>query len=804
MPPQVQKMIGGLSPTPLPRRLSSFVGRQQEIQELRGVLARGRLLTLTGAGGCGKTRLGLELAARMSPDFEDGVAFADLAPVHDPVAVTEFIAAALGLEAPAACQIPALIGEASLLLVIDNAEHLIDPVSILAADYVARCQNLHILVTSRELLNVEGERSWRVPQLSVPPSDTARDSRAVGSYDAVRLFLARVAEHQPSFRLSDTNAPLVTDICRRLDGIPLALELAAARVRSLALTDMAKRLDDSFSLLTRGPRTTLSRHRSLRATIGWSYLLLDEREQRLLRRLSVFADVCDLTAVEAVCSAPDLPPEEIADSLHRLADKSLVTTEPGSDGSLRYRQLEVIRQYGRDRLLAAGEADFTARHGRYYASLVHLLSAGDRAVNVRTEAMTAHYGNVQIAMSWAAAADPELEMTMVEEQQWFWVLRGAVREARERIRSVLTKEHIRGPRLARLYVLGAKWSWLAGDLQAAVELIDQAAELFEEESHPRLACWMLNMRGLLAYQTDDLATAERHYFRSVKLCEESQRTGTVNPPHQPDADLLPTWQQDLAVSLNNVALVHVGMGRAEDALREAERARDTLIEVPEWRLRGVLASFLDTLGSALLALDRVSEARDQFLHALRHAAGDDSNQAAVAPLRGLACTAAGEGRHVACLTLLAAAQRAALISGTADRKQVTPHREAERRSRATLGDEGSAAAWEQGLRLDLKAAVAFARANCVEPVSPLLTPLKIQIVRLVAAGFSDKEIARRRSISTRTVEAHLLQIRHQLGFHNRAQIAAWAASTGLLRDESTMPIVPAAQHEDGRAQRAQP
>jgi predicted ATPase len=348
-------MIGALSPTPLPRRLSSFIGRQEEIEELRGMLARGRLLTLTGAGGCGKTRLGLELAARMSPDFEDGVAFADLALVHDPVAVPELIAVALGLEAPAARQIPALIAEASLLLLIDNAEHLVDAVSTLVADYVARCPNLHILVTSRELLSVEGELSWRVPPLSLPPADSAPDSQTIFSYDAVQLFLARVAEHQPSFRLSDTNARLIANICRRLDGIPLALELAAARVRSLALADMAKRLDDSFSLLTRGPRTTLSRHRSLRATIDWSYLLLDEREQRLLRRLSVFADTFELTAVEAVCSAPDLPPEEIADSLHRLADKSLVAAEPDPEGSLRYRQLEVIRQYGRERLLAAGE-----------------------------------------------------------------------------------------------------------------------------------------------------------------------------------------------------------------------------------------------------------------------------------------------------------------------------------------------------------------------------------------------------------------------------------------------------------------
>ena len=779
--PRVQKMIGALSPKPLPRRLSSFVGRQQEIEELRGTLARGRLLTLTGAGGCGKTRLGLELASRMSSGFEDGVAFADLAFVHDPVAVPELIAVALGLEAPAARQIPALIAEASVLLVIDNAEHVVDAVSTLVAGYVARCPNLHILVTSRELLNVEGELSWRVPPLSLPPSDSGLDSRAICSYDAVRLFLARVAEHQPSFRLSDTNAPLVTNICRRLDGIPLALELAAARVRSLALTDMARRLDDSFSLLTRGTRTTLSRHRSLRATIDWSYLLLDERERRLLRRLSVFADTFELIAVEAVCSAPDLPPEEIADSLHRLADKSMMTTEPGPEGRLRYRQLEVIRQYGRERLLAAAEAGFTARHGRYYANLVHLLSGADRAFNVRAEAMTADYSNVQIAISWAAAADPELEMSMVEELQWFWVLRGAVREASERIRSVLAKEHIRGPRLGRLYAQAAKWSWLAGDRREAAELIDQAEESVDQEGDPRLAVWIPNMRGLLAVETEDLAAAEVHFSRSIQLYEDYSQTEATNAPDQPDADL--PMPRDLAMLLNNVALVHLLMGRGKEALHEVQRALDMVTEVPDWRAVGRFAPLLDTLGSALLALGEVAKARDQFLNALSHARDDRSYQAAVAPLLGLACTASTEGRHAACITLLAAAQRAALISGAADLKRVTPHREAERRSRARLGEEGAAAAWEQGLRMDLQVAVAFARAICVDPASPPLTANKVRIVRLVAAGFSDKEIAQQMSISTRTVEAHLLQIRHQLRFHNRAQIAAWAASSGLLGNE---------------------
>ena len=778
--PGLRTIIGALSPTPPPEPLSSFVGRRQEIEDLRVIHGKGRLLTLTGPGGCGKTRLGLELTAKIRSDF-DAVAFADLAPVHDPLAVPEVVAAALGLPVGAASQAPTLIAAARLLLMIDNAEHLVEPLSGLVADYLARCPNLHILVTSRELLNVDGEQSWRVSSLGIPPADGPRSSRAISTYEAVQLFSVRVAEHQPGFQLSDANAPLIAEICRRLDGIPLALELAAVRARSLAMTEMAKRLDDSFRLLTHGPRTADARHRSLRATMDWSYQLLAHKEQRLLRRLAVFADTFDLSAVEAICSAPEIPREEIADTLHRLIDKSLVMSKPGLNGSLRYGQLEVIRQYCRARLLAAGEAGLTAQHGVYYADLVLRLSAVGLPFHVWAEGITADYCNVQLAMSWAATADPELEMRMVHDLQPFWTMRGAIREARARTRSVIAKEHVRGARLARLYIYAAKWSWLAGDVREVADLIDEAAECIDQRRDLRLAVMTLIMRGLLAVETEDLGTAERLFLESIKLCEESRRTTATDPPHQPEADLLPR-QADLAVSLNDVALVHVCTGRPQEALHEAERALETMAETPEWRRPGIRAPYLQTLGSALLASDQAVKARDQFLSALSDAADDQTHQAAIAPMLGLACTASVEGQHVACITLLAAAQRAALISNAGHITQVTPHSEAECRSRAALAKKAAAAAWEQGLRMDLQAAVGFARANCGDPPSRPLAPRKMQIVRLVAGGFSDKEIAQRLSISKRTVEAHLVQLRHQLGLHNRAQVVAWAASTGLLGD----------------------
>src|SRR5437867_172204 len=329
-----------LPPPSLPRPLSSFVGRRTEIEELKRALGGARLVTLTGPGGCGKTRLALELAFKVRSRFPDGVGFVDLAPVRDPATVPETVATALGRSGQDRGDAAEMIGEARLLVVLDNAEHLVDSVCNLAAEFLDRSPNLRILVTSREVLNVAGEVSWRVPPMQLPPEEAQPDPAALSGYDAVRLFVTRAAEHESSFRLTAANARLVVAICRRLDGIPLALELAAARVRSLGLAEVFTRLSNSFQLLTGGSRTAVDRHRTLRATVDWSHGLLDASEQRLLRRLALFAGTFDLGAVEAVCSNSSLPVEELADVLHRLVDKSLVMVHPAPDGSLRYGLME--------------------------------------------------------------------------------------------------------------------------------------------------------------------------------------------------------------------------------------------------------------------------------------------------------------------------------------------------------------------------------------------------------------------------------------------------------------------------------
>ena len=781
--PELAGIVGALSPVPPPWPLSSFVGRRQEIDELQRILTGSRLVTLIGFGGSGKTRLAIELARSVSSSFDEGVAFVDLAPVHDPNAVAESIATAVGLTARAADQVAGLIGEESLLLVIDNAEHLVEVLSALVVEYLARCPGLRILVTSRQLLNVEGELSWSVAPLRVPPVDDSYSPVALRGYDAVELFCARAAEHQPRFGLSAANAPMVADICRHLDGIPLALELAAARVRSLALADIVKRLGDSFGLLTNGRRTPDTRHRSLRATMDWSYQLLEDCEQRLLRRLAVFAGTFDLCAVEVICSDPDIPTEKIPDVLRGLVDKSLVVTHLAADGSLRYVLIEVIRQYAQEQLLAAGDVDLNARHGAYYAGVAHRLNAvnldSDSSAGLdfeaRVETMTADYNNVRLAAGWSVTADPELHMAMVHDLQWYWVLRGAVREAHMHINAVLAAEHAHEPRLPGFYADAAKWSLAAGNLDATIEQIDRAAELVDHASDPRVVGAILTIRGMLAVRKDDFDMAERHFSQSVEHCEKSLQTAT--------RELRPGLQHDLAVSLNNLAMAYAITGPLQEALIASKRAIDMTEDPLVWRGSLSRPAFVDTYGTALLACGRVSEAQEQFVSALGYAIRNRNWEAASTAMLGLACTASIEGRHVSCITLLAAAQHSArLAGGSLKRKHGKPHAEAERCSRSALGDETADVAWRQGLRMSPEAALALVRADIDHPPARPLSSRRLEIARLVARGFTDKEIAQNLLISKRTVETHLLQVRHQLGFSNRAQIAAWAASEGLLAD----------------------
>jgi predicted ATPase len=363
-----------IKPTNLPAQLARFIGRARELAEVRALVESCRLVTLTGTGGSGKTRLSLQVAAELLDGSGDGVWLVELAAVMDEDAVAPAIYGALGIAAqPGRAVLDTLLDALSLqdvLIVLDNCEHLIGGCAKTAEAIVRRCPGVHLMATSREPLGIGGEALYRVPPLSLPgPGDC--DLAAAESSDAVALFTDRVRAQGASLSVDETTAPLVVSICRQLDGLPLAIELAAARLRSLSLRGLADRLDQRFRLLTGGSRTAPARQQTLRATVEWSYSLLNGAEQLLLGRLSVFAETFDLDAAEAVCGVGDFDVFDVADLLGSLVDKSLVVAEPVGE-TLRYRLLETIRQFAAERLAQAGQdetAAVAAAHCAHYLSV---------------------------------------------------------------------------------------------------------------------------------------------------------------------------------------------------------------------------------------------------------------------------------------------------------------------------------------------------------------------------------------------------------------------------------------------------
>src|SRR5215831_9945015 len=368
------RRVVALNTDRLPVRLVPLIGRQRELQDVVDALSLSRLVSLTGPGGIGKTRLALAAADAAREHFTGGVCWVELAPVGDPAIVPQAVADGLGVPGvpgqDATATIAGHIGDRPMLLVLDNCEHLAPAVAGLADRLLGSCPFLSILTTSRELLGVDGERSWPVPPLSLPADGVVPAVSALAEFDAVRLFEQRAQLVLPSFRLADDNAAAVLQVCRRLDGLPLAIELAAARMRVLSAGQLAERLDDIFAILVGGSRTAPARHQTLRATLDWSHDLLDADERAVFRRLAVFSGGFTLTAAGQVASGGDIQAERMLGLLTRLADKSLLQVDL-SAGDARYHMLSTVRDYARERLAEAGE-DGPARraHLRCFIDLV--------------------------------------------------------------------------------------------------------------------------------------------------------------------------------------------------------------------------------------------------------------------------------------------------------------------------------------------------------------------------------------------------------------------------------------------------
>lgn len=512
-------------PNNLPIQLTTFIGREKEIDEIKNLLESTRLLTLIGSGGCGKTRLVLQVGAETIDRYPDGVWWVDLAPISDPGLVPNAVAAALSVREAAMQELPITIanhlGEQHALIVLDNCEHLLSSSSDLVEVLLQSCSGIAILATSREPLGLPGETTWRVPSLTLPPERAAISLEALTQFEAVRLFIDRAVKARPNFTVTNENAPAVSEVCHRLDGIPLAIELAAARTRVLTISQIAEGLADRFGLLTGGARTALPRQRTLEASVDWSYNVLEPNEKILLNRLSVFAGGFTLDTAEAVGAGDGIERIQVLDLVSQLVDKSLIQMDE-VHGNARYHMLETIRHFARQKLSETGEAaTVRSRHLELFASLVesaepHLGGAGQREWAQRLDVEN---DNLRAAADWGLHSDQiDPVLGMCGPLYLFWSVRGLMSEGLRLCRSALASGQ-GGPssRAKALITAAGCAAYLieSADTKAfGEEALELSRSLEDTKLIGRSLCWL----GWEKMFTDPIAGVS-FFEQAVTACE---------------------------------------------------------------------------------------------------------------------------------------------------------------------------------------------------------------------------------------------------------------------------------------------
>jgi len=481
-------------PNNLPQQLTSFIGRERETEDIKSLMAKSRLVTLLGSGGTGKTRLSLQVAADLLESFPDGTWFVELAPLSDPSLVARTLADVISVKEQAGEPVMAtllrFLKDKKLLVVLDNCEHLVESCASLAHEILQKCPDVQVLTSSREALGISGEQTYRVPSLSLPDPTKPQTAESLSHYESVRLFVDRAILARPDFQVTNQNAPALASLCYQLDGIPLAIELAAARVRSLTIEDIDSRLNQRFRLLTGGSRTALPRQQTLKALVDWSYDLLSDAEKALLCRLSVFTGGWSLEAAEAVCAGHPIEDWEVLDYLTSLCDKSLVVADE-HDGAIRYRLLETVRQYAGDRLQEAGEqAAYRTRHLQYMRAWTQAMEPKLRGPE-QVEAlrrMDAERDNVRAALDWSLKTESEDGLWLIGAVWFYWYVRAHVREGRMWADSLLEgakDEHTKEARTKALIAAG-NIAMAQQDTKAWLSMFQQALELSEGIDSPRM------------------------------------------------------------------------------------------------------------------------------------------------------------------------------------------------------------------------------------------------------------------------------------------------------------------------------
>ncbi|MFI2478668.1 protein kinase [Nocardia xishanensis] len=763
--------VGGRGiPGEFPLELTSFVDRRSEMAEIKNLLSVSRLVTLSGVGGVGKTRLALRVASNARSRFIDRVWVIELADVRDPVLLIDVVAAGLGLRndsgRPMQDVLVEFLRSREALLVLDNGEQVVSALADLVERLLLPCPGLRILVTSREPLDIAGEAVLRVLPLSVPGPGSEPTLRGLPRYDAVTLFAERAAAVVPGFEVTEDNKAVVAGICARLDGLPLAIELAAARMRTMSPEQILQRLTDCYALLTRGSRSAPRRQRTLRRCIDWSYQLCTLVEQRLWARVSVFAGGFELDAVEQVCGG-GFAAESLLDALSSLVDKSILIREE-SDGVVRFRMLETLRGYGREQLRETGEdQDLRRRHRDWYQRLAMDAEAGwisDRQLDWLAR-LDREQPNLREALEFCMADDTvesaEVGLRTTSALFIFWNFRGLYGEGRRWLTRALARPTARLiPDRVRALHASIIMAAVQRDLESAADLLEQARDLAEQDHTPVNQALIAYADGALALFRDEPARAVSFLERAVAVFS-SNRRGHLHI----SVLMLLGWAYAL-------------QGNTRQAIECNEQMLSITAACGESLFR---STALWGMGIAVWQQGQGSRAQELLQEALRVNRRAHSPVVAGLDLEGLAWTVAeGDGERAA--VLMGAAEnllRSAAPGFSAFPELSHGHDECERMVRRALGERRFDAAFRRGQGLGMDAAVAYALGEQLPDRTPTsgptveLTKRERQVADLVAQGLTNRQIAAKLVISQRTAQGHVEHILTKLGFTSRAQIAAW-------------------------------
>ena len=808
----------GILPTPL----SSFVGREREVAEVRHLLAGSRLVTLIGPGGIGKTRLAVEVAAGIVDQFADGIVFVALASVRDPDLVISAVAQALGIQEMGSRalvdHLHSRLRTADLLLLLDNFEHVLSAAEAVGS-LLANCPRLRVLVTSRAPLRLSGECEVAIQPLAHPDPHSLPPPELLGNYEAVRLFIERGSSVRPQLALSGDQATAVAEICARLDGLPLAIELAAARLRVLSPQVLLERLEHSLPLLVGGPRDMPARQRTLTATISWSYDLLDPAEQRLFRRLSVFVGGFTFEAAEAVCGDADLG-LAILDGLESLLAKSLLSRHEGDRGTPRFRMLETVREYALEQASAAAElAEFRRRHAAYFLKLAEMAAFKFASVSAPEwlQRLETDHNNLRAALNWAMEErDPDTALRLSSAVWHFWYARGYLTEGSRWLQEALQM----APDVPRLISARAKALTGAGVLAhyqghyaRAATLCGQSLALGRQVGDQPGIAAALHGLALVARSGGDFRTARTMYeeamrihdalgdrwglsytlrYLAVVLWMEADYTAARAVI---DASLSLAREigdsQGVGLSLTVTSYVACSLGEHKAA---ETAARNAFSKQESYGDRRGAAQALWTLGMAVAGQGRYREANAHHKRALSTFSEIGDRYFMGVCFIGLAQVALAAGRPRDAVSLLSAdsATMTALGAPRWRWPSIRPYiQQTLHQARAVLDEAAFEQAWTIGESLSIEEAGALAMAVPDPPrlvkrssmhsdkASPL-TARELAVARRIARGLTNKQIAAELVIAEGTADRHVANILGKLRFRSRAQVAAWVVEQAAL------------------------